>query len=152
MLAAKVRRRMHVPVVLSDIRHEVDLLSFSDESPLYLFNLDRVGSFAEFASEPLRLTRRGRPVVMRAVRTMRELMVLLDELPDTSRILVMGIDLDDLDEFGSGTGRERAWLAGIHPAALWLHGGSDARQLPVQWSQPQAVPLGFRSQYTVRNP
>jgi len=144
MLAIKVHRRIDAPVVLGDIRHEVDLLPFSDESPLHLFNIDHVGGFAEFAAEPLRLTRYGRPVVMRAVRTMSELFVLLDELPDTSRILIMGVDLDDLSDFRLGRGRKRDWLVGIQTTTLWLVGGSDARQLPNQWSRPQAVPLGSR--------
>ena len=144
MLALRVRRRMDAPIVLSDIRHEVDLLPFSDESPLYLFNIDRVGGFAEFAAEPMRLTRYGRPVVMCAVRTLPELLVLLDMLPDISRILVMGVDLDDLNEFGPRTGRGRDWLVGIHGASLWLLRGSDPQQLPGQWSRPQAVPLGSR--------
>jgi len=144
VLALKVRQRMDAPVVLSDIRHEVDLLPFSNESPLYLFNVDRVGGFARFASEPLCLTRFGRPVIMRAVRAMPELLVLLDELPDISRILIMGVDLDDLNEFAPGGRRKRHWLVGIHGPSLWLLGGSDPQQLPTQWSRPQAVPLGSR--------
>jgi hypothetical protein len=34
---------------------------------------------------------------------MPELLVLLDELPDISRILIMGVDLDDLNELAPGT-------------------------------------------------
>jgi len=77
---------------------------------------------------------------------MSELFVLLDELPDTSRILIMGVDLDDLSDFRLGRGRKRDWLVGIQTTTLWLVGGSDARQLPNQWSRPQAVPLGSRRQ------
>jgi hypothetical protein len=143
LLAAKVRAWINAPVVLSDIRHEVDLLSFSDESPLYLFNVDRSGGFAEFALEPLRLTRYGRPVVMQALRTTPELFNKLDDLPRSSRVLIMGLELDDLKGIGQQQSLQRDWLIGIHQGALWLLGGAAARELPNGWSQRQAVPLGF---------
>jgi hypothetical protein len=144
VVAIKARRRMKVPIVLSDIRHEIDLLDYSDESPLYLVNIDHAGGFAEVASKPLRLRRYGRPVVMHVVKTLPDLLALLDELPSMTRILITGVGLDDLDEIRSRDDAERAWLVGIHPSALWLLGGPAARQLPSQWFERQAVPLAVR--------
>ena len=145
MLAAKVRRRMDSPVVVSDIRHEIDLLSFSKESPLYLINLDRSSDFPDLASGPLCLTRYGKPVVIRAVPTMSDLMKQLDGLPRMAQTLILGIELEDLKEIGPRCEEEGDWLVGIHPDTIWLLGRTPVRDLPAQWSQPQAVPLGGRS-------
>jgi hypothetical protein len=140
ILAAKARRRIDAPVVLSDIRHELDLLPFSGSSPLHVFNLDRAGGFAEFGSAPLRLTRYGRPVVMHAASTITDLLIMLDEMPRSARVLVVDVTLDGLAEFDSR--REREWLVGIHPDTLWVLGGPAVHELPAEWSRPQAVPLG----------
>jgi hypothetical protein len=145
LVAAKVRRRMNAPVVLSDIRHEVDLLPFSDESPLYLFNVDRSGGFADVAAEPLCFTRYGRPVIMRTVRSMSHLLAVLRQMPPASRILVVDVEFADLEEISRQPGQDRDWLVGIQSGALWLLGGPAARELPGQWLLPQAVPLGGAS-------
>ncbi len=142
--AVRARRRIQVPVILSDIRREVDLLQFSDESPLHLFNLDSRGGFAEYSSNPFRLARNGRPVIMRAVGTVSDLLAKLEGLPRTSRVLVTDLSLDDLNTIGSGR-KDRDWVMGLQTGALWLLGGPVAHELPSQWSQPQAVPLGSRA-------
>ncbi|MBM7798498.1 hypothetical protein JOE57_001419 [Microlunatus panaciterrae] len=143
LLAARVRRRIDVPVVLSDIRHEVDLVPFSRTSPLYLFNLDNAGGFAEYSSAPLRLTRYGRPVIMSTGSSLPDVIARVSELPESARTLVVGVGLDDLADFVTGCGRERNWLVGIHPAEIWLLGGAGANELPREWSRPEAVPLAF---------
>jgi len=143
LLAGKVRRRLDVGVVLSDIRHDLDLLPFSDELPLHLLNLDRAGGFARFASQTLRLTRYGRPVIMSATSSLPDLLERLDDLPVTSRVLVVGIGLDDLAEFGVRAGRHRNWLIGIHPDEIWALGGTGSEELPREWARPKAVPLSL---------
>ena len=110
--AVKVRWRIKAPVVLGDSRREIDRLSFSDDSPLHLFNMDRAGGFAEFASEPLRLSRRGQPVVMRTVRTLDDLIAVLAALPLTARVLIADIDLEDLEKIDRQPGEKRDWLVG----------------------------------------
>jgi hypothetical protein len=147
LLAVKARRRIEAPVVLSDIRHEVDLLPFSDQCPLHVFNLDRAGGFAEFSSDPLRLTRYGRPVIMQAASTMADLLAMIDKLPSTSRVLIVDVTLDGLAELESRRG-ERDWLVGIHPDTLWLLGGPAVHELPAEWSRPRAVPLGAGRPYS----
>jgi hypothetical protein len=144
LLAAKVRRRLDVPVVLSDIRYEVDLVPFGRGDALHLFNLDRVSDFPSYASEPLLFTRFDRPIMMRAVSTLADIAEALDHLPDRSRILIMGFGLSDLDEISKLTRQERDWIFGIHPDTLWLLGGVPVDELPPEWSQRQAVPLGSR--------
>ncbi len=141
VVAARVRKRLDLPVVLSDIRHDLDLISFSEESPLQIFNVDRTSGFADFESSPLHLTRYQRPVVMRAVSTLPALFDALDAVPDNAGVLVMGLELRDLDDLPAwGTG-QRAWLAGIHQDTLWFLGGSAAIDLPEAWTRPAAVPL-----------
>jgi hypothetical protein len=142
--AVRVRRRISVPVVLSEICYDVDLLQFSDESPLHLINLDRPGGFAEYSSQPLLVTRYGRPVIMRAAQTAPDLLAILEEIPSTSRTLVTDLSLDDLHTIGLRFA-DRDWVVGFQPGAIWLLGGPIVRELPSEWSQPRAVPLGFRA-------
>lgn len=142
LLARRIRSVIDAPVVLSDIRHEVDLLAFSTESPLHLLDLDRSGGFAEYAPQACRLTRHGRPVIMRAVRTLGELHEILRGLPDDTRVLVTGVERDELAQLASGGDRGRDWVVGIQPGSVWALGGAAARDLPPEWSRSEAVPLG----------
>ena len=130
-----------MPVVLSDLRYEVDLLPFSDESPLHLLNVDRSGTFADEASEPLCFTRYGRPVIMETVRNLPDLLHRLDAMPRASRNLIVDIGLDDLEEICQRPGHDRDWLVGIQPGSVWILGGTATGELPSRWSLPQAVPL-----------
>ena len=145
LLAFQVRRRMAGPVVLSDIRHEVDLLRSANDSPLYLVNLDRLGGFAEYACRPLRLTRYDRTVIMQCAPSREDLLKLLSQLPSDARILVEGIVLDDLHTIRERTGGDRRWLVGIQAGELWLLSGTSSAEHPEEWSRPQAVPLGDRA-------
>jgi Glycosyltransferase like family len=137
----KIRRNLRLPVVFSDIRHDVDLLQFAESSPMYVFNLDRSGSLLSYESEPLELRRKRRPVIMRAVRSIPELLVDLYDLSSTSRVLVTDISLADAQEIASRAG-ERNWLVGIQYRAVWLLAGPDVQRLPSEWLRPQAVPFG----------
>jgi len=142
--AVRVRRRISAPVVLCEISYDVDLLRFSDESPLHLINLDRPGGFAEYSSQTLLVTRYGRPVIMRAAQTAPDLLAILEEIPSTSRTLVTDLSLDDLHTIGSRFA-DRDWVVGFQLGAIWLLGGPLVHELPRQWLQPQAVPLGSRA-------
>jgi Glycosyltransferase like family len=141
--ALRARRRLDVPVVLSDIRHELDLLTFSDESPLHIVNLDRVGGFAKYAPGPLRLSRLGQPVICWAARDTADLLRTLNGLPSSASILVPDLSIDDLGDF-SVLDNEVGWIAGVQRGKTWLLGGPATRELPAKWSQRHAVPLGSR--------
>ena len=144
LVAHRVRRELDLPVVLSDIRHEIDLLDFSADRPLYLFNLDAVGGFVEYADRTLKLTRYGRPVLMTTVRSAQDVAPLLDQVPEEALVLIIGWTLADLGTFRSRCRRDDSWLVGIHPDTLWLLRARDVAT-PEEWSRPTAVPLGFKS-------
>ena len=140
-LARRAGQMIEAPVVLSDIRHEVDLLSFSATSPLHVFTMDRTRGFVEHVDGPLRLHRLGKAVVLWAVADLDELFARLDDLGAEDRVLVVDLTMEDLQAVGS-RGTERRWLVGIHPDTVWLLGGAAVDDRPVEWERPQAVPLG----------
>lgn len=141
-LARRARRRLDVPVVLSDIREEVDLLPLHADVPLRLVNVDRSGTFAEHDRTPLRFTRHGRPVVMSSVRTVAEVRDVVGTADDGQIVLVVGLALDDLEALRGVVDGTRPWLLGLHPGEIWLLGGLSPDRLPESWSRRAAVPLG----------
>jgi hypothetical protein len=143
--AVLARRRLAVPVVLSDIRHEVDMLDFSVDSPLHLLSLDREGGFAEFGSDPVTLTRCGKPVVMHSFGDLPSLVLTADEITTGGgSVLVPDLELEDLGAFASMAEKRSPWVTGLLPGGVWVLGGRAAEHLPPEWSLPQAVPLGAR--------
>ena len=142
--ALRARQRIHVPVILTDISHDVDLLPFSNDSPLHLFNLDSCGGFAEYASEPLSITRNRRPVIMQAVQEVSQLASLLQRLEPADYVLVTDLSLDDLETIGTFW-KKRRCVIGYQTGVFWIFGGADASELPHQWSRPHSVPFGFRA-------
>jgi hypothetical protein len=141
----RARRRLAVPVVLSDIRHEVDLLHFSEDAPLHLVNADGgLGGFTHSGGAAVRFTRLGKPVVMQAVDTPEAAAALLGTAAPWTSVLVLGVGLEDLDRVVVGADADRPWVLGVQPGACWLLGGPAARALPVEWRRPASVPLGQR--------
>ena len=142
--ARRARRYVDVPVVLSDIREEVDLLPLDADVPLRLINIDHTGVFAGYNRSPLRFTRHGRPVLMSVVRTVEEVPAVVDALPEDQIVLVVGLTLHDLRSVGATIAGVRPWLLGLQSNELWLLGGLPLDRLPESWSRPAAVPLGSR--------
>jgi len=137
-----LRRGIRLPVVISDIRHEVDLLTWSVDTPLELVNLDRGGSFARAAGRRVVLTRLRKPVAMRAVRDLAGLSAVLDDVPADSDLLLEGLSEAEVAAVAQAHPR-RTWLAGVSDGELWLLGGGVATELPGTWGTPRAVPLGL---------
>jgi hypothetical protein len=140
--AARIRRRIKADIVLSDIRHDVDLLRFSEDAPLHVVNLDRTSTFSSSAGATVTLLRRGRPVVMQAVGTMPELVGLTGSLGDTASVLVTNLTKDDLTSLQAQVGSTAPWLVGLQSGDPWLLTGAALDDLPSQWSEARAVPLG----------
>jgi hypothetical protein len=141
--AVAARRLLAVPVVLSDIRHEVDLLDFSTDSPLHLLSLDREGGFAKFSSDPVTLTRCGKPVVMHSFADLPSLVLAAAEITTGGgSVLVPDLELEDLSAFTSLAEQRGPWITGLLPGGVWVLGGRAAGRLPSEWSLPEAVPLG----------
>lgn len=138
-VARQFYRQLPVPVVLADIRHDVDLLDYSDSAPLYLFNLDYAGGFAEYESNPLHLLRRDRPIICCSSRNCRELVSELDNVPSSASWLVTDIELGDLHFFRNRSDLESC-VAGVARTGIWLAGGHITRHLPAQWRDTRALP------------
>lgn len=141
LMARRIRRIIALPVVLSDIRDDVDLLSFSDASPLHLVNVDREGGFVEYGGSPLTLTRYGRPVVMSAVRP-ADLASRLQAFSPSDSALVTDLSVDDLHAVREVLDNKSGWLVGLQYGGMWLLGGPVTETLPGHWMQRRAVPLG----------
>lgn len=145
MHSQRLRKRLPVPVVLSDIRHDVDLLLPGEAEPLVLINADgREGGFARVAGGAVLLTRNGRPVVMQAVDTALEAEALLREVGTGSPVLVVGVGKGDLEQLIKASPTSRPWVLGLQPGAAWLIGGPLARELPEKWNNRRSLPLGQR--------
>ena len=142
-VARKLHSQLPVPVVLVDIRHDVDLLDFSAARPLYLFNFDDVGGFAEFDTKPLRLLRRERALICASSRNGDDLWSQLEQVPAAESWLVTNIGLEDLRGLRRHVDVDSC-IAGVQSNGIWLAGGPVTRALPEQWSGPRAVPLRAR--------
>lgn len=144
LLAVRARQRIDVPIVLSDIRHEIDLLHFSTDSPLHLLNLDHTGNFAVFCSNPLQFTRFGRPVIMTASYGIGAILSKIDELSPATSILLPDLGLADLEQIRVNRRKDRDYVVGIQSGGIWLLSGPVVDLLPAEWSRPQGRPLGSR--------
>ena len=143
LIAARARRLIGIPVVLSDIRSEVDLLD--PGTPLQLVNVDPDGGFVAHAREALEFTRFGRAVTMSTVSSVGELAASFSVLPEDEIVLVVGLSLADLPAARATTSSHRPWLLGIHPDEMWLLGGLPFDRLPDAWTRREALPLGARA-------
>ncbi|GAB2596915.1 glycosyltransferase [Microlunatus antarcticus] len=143
-LALRARRRLGVPVVLSDMREEVDLLPLHADVPLRLVNIDHGGAFADHNVTPLLFSRHGRPVLMSALPTADAVPGLIAALAADEILLVGGLTLDDLTSLSTVVPGGRSCLLGLHSEEIWLLCGVPLDRLPESWSRPAAVPLGAR--------
>jgi hypothetical protein len=141
LVALRARRLVDAPVVLADIRREVDAVPLAGGAPLHLLNLDPGGAFALGTAAPLRLTRYDRTVMASSSATVDDVVAALDSLPSTDQVLVADLQLEDLGRVVQGVRRQRDWTVGVQPGSFWLLGGVRAQDLPTAWSRPQAVPL-----------
>lgn len=141
--AYRAGQRLHTPVVLGDIRTDVDLFASSDEAtPLTVINLDRENGFRPYAAEPVRLTRAGAPVVFRVAASIDEVLATIEALPSSQSVLVTNLSMDDLQGLDGRLPGEVDWMLGLQDETTWLVGGPVLRDLPAEWSEPKAVPLG----------
>lgn len=141
--AYRAGHSLHTPVVLGDIRTDVDLFASSDEAmPLIVINLDRGNGFRPYAREPVRLTRAGAPVVFRVAASIDEVLATITALSPSQSVLVANLSIDDLPELDGRLPREVDWMLGLQDETTWLVGGPVLRDLPAEWSEPKAVPLG----------
>jgi hypothetical protein len=140
--AARARRRLRLPAVLSDIRHDIDMLSLSENTELNVINLDDSGRFAAVAGGPLTLSRSGRRFVFWCVSTVEELVERVASLPTTASTLVVDLNPDVLTRLNGRLPAQDEWLLGVHDSSTWLLGGPVADALPERWTATRSTPLG----------
>lgn len=153
MQAVRARRTLeNVPIVLSDIRTDVDLLSFHENAPLTVINLDTYGGFAVYAGEPVRLLRSNAPVVFRAAASLEQLLDVAGALLPNQSVLLADLDLDALSPFVDRLTDRTEWLLGVQDGTAWLLGGPVLRNPPPEWTVRKAIPLGDRRWRRVKGP
>ena len=140
VLAARARRQIDAPVVLSDIRLDVDAFDLS--GPLEVVNLDREGSFAHPAGEAVRLRRLGRDVFFTAAPGLESLLETVEHSIAAGRAtLVTDVSLHDLRVIDAhAVGRAGTRLVGVHEGTVWLLLGAPP-QIPPQLQTARATPL-----------
>ncbi|MGF1664174.1 MAG: hypothetical protein ACFCVG_17205 [Kineosporiaceae bacterium] len=136
------------PVVLADIRLDVDDLVAGSPGPLRVFNLDRSGRFP--GDGPAELLRRGHPVSL-AGGDGTALAAFLDGVegsaggPLGSPVLLTNLDTAALAYLaGRLPGRRDDRLVGVHDdTGHWLLLGAGLVTPPPHWRDRAAVPLGM---------
>ena len=145
VLAARARRRLGVPAVISDIRRDVDLLPVGRGRTLHLVDVDATGGFAEYAGRPLDLLRRDQPVRARAVADTTGLVAAIGEVPEGDSLLVTGLSLGLLGPLADVVhATATPCVVGVHDHTMWLLAGPVATRLPGRWESRRATPLGGR--------
>ncbi len=141
--AAGIQRRTGLPVVLADIRHDVDAITPAD-LPVIVINLDATGGFVEHGREPLTLPRYARPVTMCTVSRLSEVVDLVADWEPARTVVVTNLADGDLAELVPRLPRRTPWVLGRQGGDSWLLGGPAAADLPPDWRTGPSVPLGQR--------
>jgi Glycosyltransferase like family len=136
--ALAISRTVDVPVVLSDIRDQIDLVGPPD-IPVHVLNLDRVGGFHEYESAPLDVHRHDRPLTMRSFPDVASLIGALSDVPAEAHVLA-DVDRQDFSEVVHAPGRPRSWVAGTQSIGDWLLSASSSHHLPELWYRSPARP------------
>lgn len=139
--AARVRRDCGLPVVLADIRLDVDLLHFAPDRVLHIINLDRSGGFASYVPRSVLLQRRAVPVHFECAPTVDDVARMIARIPDQDPFLVTGLITDELSFLHERAKQPTSWLVGLHDSDSWLLRCRALDDLPPEWSASRALPL-----------
>jgi hypothetical protein len=133
------------PVVLADIRLDVDDVIGAVPSPFHVFNVDPDHRFGRPAGGgELHLHRRGRPVTFHSG-DREELLDVLRTRPPGTPVLVTNLLPEDLAAVVEVCDEALPPLVGWHESAdCWLLVGCPTEALPVSWRNARATPLGLR--------
>lgn len=143
--AVAARKHVDLPVVLADIRHDVDLLDVAPSGRLNVINLDHVGGFDRGTDVPVTLNRREIEVTFWAAPSLAAAATVLAELPPSESALITDLADTDLALLSQRLPAGFDWLLGFHDSSTWVLGGPAARKVPQEWRAPKAVPLGAPS-------
>ena len=129
--AVSIHRVVPIPVVLDDIRDQIDLVGPPDV-PVYVLNLDHLRAFHEYEPEHIVLRRHGRPVTMRSFSHLESLIEALSAVARDTVVLV-DVSRSDFPRVVEATQNRRSWVAGTQAAGDWLVSSPAPEHLPDVW-------------------
>jgi hypothetical protein len=111
---------------------------------LHVVNLDTAGGFTPYASGPLELVRRGRPLVAHGCADLEGLRAVMAAVPPSGSALLTNLGMDELDRLAaSGVVDPDRALLGVHEESVWLLVGAAVANPPGAWQTSRATPLAF---------
>ena len=141
--AYSARRELgRLPVILSDIRRDVDeLLEDCGENRLTVVSLESTPNPDADLAEPIELGRLGHTFAFRVANS-HELLEWASSCGDTESFLLTNLDGAFLRKLRTRR-RDAAWLLGFSQTlGFWLVTGPAAKASPAPWRLPSAKPLG----------
>jgi len=137
--AVAISRGAQVPVVLGDIRDQIDLVGPPD-TPAHVLNLDVAGGFHEHEPDRVVLHRHARPVTMRAFSDLASLVQALSDVPPDAVVLA-DVERPDFPRLLEATQGRRSWVAGTQSAGDWLLSPPGTDHLPDDWYRAPGRPV-----------
>ena len=140
----KARRITGAPIVLADIRRDVDnVVERAPGRRLRIVNCSSEAQFMDADGGPLELTRGSGRVVVDA-RQISDIPAILAAGPPGSWFLLTNMTQEDLGDI-CARWRSNRQLVGFHAGiGFWILLGAAAADLPPHWRSERSVPLGMR--------
>jgi glycosyl transferase family 2 len=140
----RARRMTAAPIVLADIRRDVDnVIEHAPDRRLRIVNCPGQARFMDADGGPLELTRRNGRVVV-DTREISHVPEILAAGPSGSWFLLTNIPQEDLGDIGARW-RSNRQVVGFHTGiGFWILLGAAAADLPPHWRSKRSVPLGMR--------
>jgi hypothetical protein len=138
------RRITRAPIVLADIRRDVDnIIERAPDRRLRIVNCSGEAQFMDAHGGPLELTRRNGQVVVDA-QQVSDIPAVLAASPPGSWFLLTNLPQEDLADIGSRWPSNRQ-VVGFHAGiGFWMLLGPAVADLPPHWRSERSVPLGMR--------
>jgi Glycosyltransferase like family len=130
--------------VLADIRFDIDeVLSAQRDSPLLVVNIEHEHGFTDEGPGPLRLMRRGRPILL-TFRRARELADMIAACSSATSLLLTDLRVADLRSLTPSLPPVPRLLGFRREVGHWMLLGPAAEAAPLRWRQPDSTPLGMQ--------
>jgi hypothetical protein len=139
-----VRRITGAPIVLADIRWDIDnIIERAPDRRLRIVNCSGEARFTDAGGGPLELTRRNGRVIVDA-RPISDMPAVLAAGPRDSWFLLTNLPSEDLGHIGSRWPADRQVVGFGANTGFWMLLGPGAADLPPHWRSERSVPLGMR--------
>lgn len=145
VVAHRARRAVgRRPVVLSDIRHDIDEVIAGTPGVLEIINLEHERmSLGDHQSGPVELMRYGQTVSVRSALISELKHAVATRRPDQS-LLIANLALSDLRRLGDDLPAQQCLIGFHHSVGYWVMLGEPAtRAAHAPFSSPPATPLGM---------